>query len=96
MTLSYTLSCQPDTRDTASEQILTRATNIEKTVFNAEGGMSTGPYRAKMRSLYLNLKDKGNPALRASVVSGDLAVSRLCTMSTAVRGLDRCIWQQKC
>ncbi|KZV98902.1 transcription elongation factor [Exidia glandulosa HHB12029] len=63
-----------------SEQILNRSTNIEKTVFNAEGG-TTQPYRAKMRSLFLNLKGNSNPALRASVVSGDLTVSRLCTMT---------------
>lgn len=65
-----------------SDQILGRATNIEKTVYNAEGS-SAGPYRTKMRMLYLNLKDKGNPALRASVVSGDLAVAKLCTMTAA-------------
>lgn len=65
-----------------AEQILQRSLAIEKTVYNAEGS-SAGPYRTKMRSLYLNLKDKGNPTLRGSVVSGDLPVARLCTMSSA-------------
>jgi transcription elongation factor S-II len=35
-----------------------------------------------MRSLYLNLKDKGNPSLRESVVSGDLPATRFCQMSS--------------
>jgi len=63
------------------KQVTDRATRIEGTVF-AEFKTSTGGYRGKMRSLYLNLKEKSNPGLRASVVSGDLKVERFCTMTT--------------
>lgn len=73
-------------RDTASEQILTRAKDIEKTVFNDNGGANAA-YKAKIRSLFVNLKDKNNPGLRESVVSGDLAIAKFCRMSSQVRCL---------
>ena len=38
-------------------------------------------YRAKMRSIYLNLKDKNNPDLRAAVVSGAIDGKLLWSMS---------------
>lgn len=68
----------------ASELILNRAKDIEKTVLKANDG-TTAAYKAKIRSLFVNLKDKNNPGLRASVISGDLLVSKLCVMSTQVR-----------
>jgi len=34
-----------------------------------------------MRSLFLNLKDKANPALRLGVISGELSVAKLCKMA---------------
>ncbi|KAJ8497065.1 hypothetical protein ONZ51_g749 [Trametes cubensis] len=64
-----------------SDLILQRAKEIEKTVLNDNGGTSAA-YKAKIRSLYVNLKDKNNPTLRESVVSGDLAVARFCRMSS--------------
>ncbi|RDX45920.1 transcription elongation factor [Lentinus brumalis] len=64
-----------------SELILNRAKDIEKTVLKANDG-TTAAYKAKIRSLFVNLKDKNNPGLRGSVISGDLAVSQLCVMST--------------
>lgn len=36
-----------------------------------------------MRSLYLNLKDKSNPVLRASVISGEIDGKLLWSMSSA-------------
>lgn len=45
--------------------------------------IESSAYRAKMRSLFLNLKAANNPALRESFVSGELAVERLATMSPA-------------
>jgi len=62
-----------------NNQILSRAVAIEAHVFNEHGSQQS--YRPKMRSLILNLKEKSNPALRGSVVSGELAVARLCTMT---------------
>ena len=67
-----------------SELILSRAKDIEKTVLNDNGG-TTAAYKAKIRSLFVNLKDKNNPGLRESVISGDLSVPRFCKMSSQVR-----------
>ncbi|KAH7102441.1 transcription elongation factor [Auriculariales sp. MPI-PUGE-AT-0066] len=64
-----------------AELIQKRAIAIEKTVLADHQGNSTGNYRSKMRSLYLNLKDKSNPALRQSVVSGDIAIPKLTKMT---------------
>ncbi|OCH85855.1 transcription elongation factor [Obba rivulosa] len=64
-----------------SEQILSRAKSIESTVLSQFGG-TTAEYKAKIRSLYVNLKDKNNPSLRESVVAGDLPVQRFCKMSS--------------
>lgn len=66
---------------TASEQILLRAKAIESTVLS-EFGTVNGQYKSKIRSLYVNLKDKNNPGLRESVVSGDLPVARFCKMTS--------------
>ncbi|CDO69744.1 hypothetical protein BN946_scf184697.g16 [Trametes cinnabarina] len=65
----------------ASELILSRAKEIERTVLSDNGG-TTPAYKSKIRSLYVNLKDKNNPGLRESVVSGDLAISKFCRMSS--------------
>ena len=42
-----------------------------------------------MRSLYLNLKDKTNPALRNALVTGELEADRLATMSKEEIASDR-------
>ncbi|KAK9694107.1 transcription elongation factor TFIIS [Basidiobolus ranarum] len=68
--------------DADSEIISTTATNIEKNVFGEFEAVDS-KYKAKMRSLYLNLKDRNNPSLRANVLNGEITVERLCTMSTA-------------
>ena len=62
---------------------MSRAKEIEKTVLSDNGG-TTAAYKAKIRSLFVNLKDKNNPSLRASVVSGELLVSKFCRMSSQV------------
>jgi Transcription factor S-II (TFIIS), central domain len=74
-----------DMRDlrAASEIILHRAQEIETTVHDSTAP-STAAYTKKMRSLYTNLKDKNNPRLRERVVSGELAVNVLCSMSVSV------------
>ncbi|KAL9547350.1 hypothetical protein MBANPS3_006209 [Mucor bainieri] len=38
-------------------------------------------YKAKVRSLALNLKSKTNPALREGVVTGEISIATLCTMN---------------
>ncbi|TBU27430.1 transcription elongation factor [Dichomitus squalens] len=65
-----------------SELILSRAKDIEKTVLADNGGANAN-YKAKIRSLFVNLKDKNNPGLRECVISGELPVSKLCKMSSA-------------
>lgn len=66
----------------AVEQILSKAKGIEATIHADNGGVTPG-YKAKIRSLYVNLKDKNNPSLRESIVAGDLLVARFCQMSSA-------------
>ena len=67
----------------ASEQILGRAKGVEAAV-HAEFGGVTPAYKSKIRSLFVNLKDKSNPGLRESVVTGDLPVQRFCKMTSQV------------
>ncbi|KAI0338712.1 transcription elongation factor [Trametopsis cervina] len=64
-----------------SEQIFGRAKGIEATVY-AEFGGTTAQYKSKIRTLFVNLKDKNNPGLRESVVAGDLPVQRFCKMTS--------------
>ena len=57
-----------------------RAKEVEKAVHANEGD---GPgYRNKIRSLFVNLKDKNNPDLRESVVSGDLPAEKFAVMTS--------------
>ncbi|KAI8341017.1 transcription elongation factor S-II [Chlamydoabsidia padenii] len=63
-----------------SDLLLKRAMAIERTVFTSIGQVD-GDYKSKIRSLSLNLKNKSNPGLRESTVSGELPISILCTMS---------------
>jgi transcription elongation factor S-II len=59
-----------------------RARAVEASVYREFG--STGqPYKAKIRSLFVNLKDKNNPGLRENVVNGDLPAEKLATMSSS-------------
>ena len=89
---SYVPTCQkqPLVRlisPTANELLMKRSTAIEMTAYETNGGTTSPAYRTKMRSLYLNLKGKENPSLREGVVSGDIPVAKLCTMTSQV-GVD--------
>jgi transcription elongation factor S-II len=66
-----------------SDLLMKRAEKIELTLFEDYGGVTDG-YKNKVRSLILNLKNKRNPGLRESVVSGELSIKELCTMSIEV------------
>lgn len=57
---------------------------VEKSVSDLMGG-TTSDYKSKIRSLFVNLKDKGNPALRASIVDGSLAPAKFAKMTSQVR-----------
>lgn len=63
-----------------TEQILKRAEAIEYSVYSEFDGVNK-EYSQKMRRLFINLKDKKNPGLRAAVVGGDIQVERLVKMS---------------
>ncbi|KAG2199926.1 transcription elongation factor S-II [Mucor mucedo] len=63
-----------------SDLLLKRAISIEKTIY-IEFGDINQDYKNKVRSLALNLKNKSNPGLRESVVSGELSIEKLCKMS---------------
>jgi transcription elongation factor S-II len=49
-----------------------------------ELGSSSGGYKAKIRSLFVNLKDKNNPSLREGVISGDIAGAKFAKMTSEV------------
>ena len=56
---------------------------VEKSVLELMGG-TTAEYKSKIRSLFVNLKDKANPALRASIVDGSLAPEKFARMTSQV------------
>lgn len=70
----------------APEQLLDRAKAIEKAVYT-EHGSTNASYKAKIRTLFVNLKDKNNPSLRGNVVSGELPVERFTKMTSQVSRL---------
>jgi transcription elongation factor S-II len=63
--------------------IAQRAVAVEKAVAE-ELGINSGGYKAKIRSLFVNLKDKNNPSLRESVVSGDIPATKFANMTSEV------------
>jgi len=76
--------CPILTPQKAIDRVLEKAHAVEKAVFNHFGG-TTSEYKNKMRSLFVNLKDKSNPSLRASIVDGSIPADKLASMSAAVR-----------
>ncbi|KAJ2557248.1 transcription elongation factor TFIIS [Coemansia sp. RSA 1933] len=67
--------------DADSRDLVERAVGIELVEFNKAGSVSTA-YRARIRSLCLNLKDKKNPDLRKNIVEGNISVERFCSMTS--------------
>ncbi|KAF7361469.1 Transcription elongation factor S-II [Mycena sanguinolenta] len=68
--------------------LLTKAKAIEAAVFQ-DLGSTAAPYPTKMRSLFVNLKDKNNPSLRESVANGDIPVERKWHLKTAKKPMKR-------
>jgi transcription elongation factor S-II len=66
------LSCVPP------DKVLSVAIAVEAA---AHTSLSADEYKAKMRSLYQNLKNKSNPSLRVKVVSGEIKPDRFIGMS---------------
>lgn len=68
----------------ATERVLSISRAVERSVLELMGG-TTADYKSKIRSLFVNLKDKANPALRASLVDGSLAPEKFARMTSQVR-----------
>ncbi|RSH95129.1 RNA polymerase II elongation factor [Saitozyma podzolica] len=67
---------------TAEVKILKeRALAIELSTYKQFNYSTSNDYRAKIRSLFLNLKDKGNPGLRNEIVIGHMSAERVASMS---------------
>ena len=66
----------------ASSEILLKAVAIESAGFTKLGPETNPGYSSKMRSLFINLKNKSNPKLRERVLSGEITPDKLVMMST--------------
>lgn len=65
----------------ATDLVINRAKGVEQVVYSQFGGTTT-EYKGKIRSLFVNLKDKGNPSLRESIVNGELAPETFSKMTS--------------
>jgi len=63
-----------------SSEILHRATMVEAAGFDKLGPETNPGYSSKMRSLFMNLKNKTNPKLRERVLSGEISPERFVVM----------------
>ncbi|OUM64743.1 hypothetical protein PIROE2DRAFT_60473 [Piromyces sp. E2] len=65
----------------SSPQVISKkASQIENEVYKLYQSVDS-KYKSKIRSLYLNLKDKTNPHLRERVLNDDISASEFCQMS---------------
>jgi len=62
------------------QAISKKASQIENEVYKLFQSVD-GKYKSKIRSLYLNLKDKANPHLRERVINDDISAAEFCQMS---------------
>ena len=69
------------TSDVAPNAIIHIATSIEAAAFSTLGPENNPPYKAKVRSLFQNLKNKQNPTLRTRVLSGKITPDHFVTMT---------------
>ncbi|KAF9105834.1 RNA polymerase II elongation factor [Mortierella sp. AM989] len=67
-----------------SDRLLSKSTAIESIVFKklSPDDSPSQNYRAKIRSFFMNLRDKSNPKLREAVVDGEVAVEDFCEYTT--------------
>lgn len=65
----------------APATILTCAMAVETAAFSAFGPETNDTYKSKIRSLFQNLKNKSNLALRVRVLNGDIAPERFVRMT---------------
>jgi len=62
---------------------MSRSVRVEEIIFKDARNQIAPEYKAKIRSLFLNLKDANNPSLREGVVSGTLSCERIARMPTS-------------
>jgi len=67
----------------AVELVLQKAQAVEKAVLRNLRGVNN-EYKAKIRSLFVNLKDKSNPSLRVRIVEGTLSPEKFASMTSQV------------
>jgi len=72
----------------AVELVLQKAHGVEKAVYNNMGG-TTNDYKARIRSLFVNLKDNSNPGLRVSIVEGIVSPEKFAKMTSQVSPFSR-------
>lgn len=73
--LAYTSTVSPSA-------VITTAVSVEEACFRKYGPESNEPYKAKIRSLFQNLKNKSNPGLRVRVLSGEIPADRFVAMTS--------------
>lgn len=61
--------------------VLACAAAVEQAAFKSLGPETNATYKAKIRTLFSNLKNKSNPRLRAHVLSGEITADKLINMS---------------
>lgn len=64
-----------------SSKVLQKAVEAEEECFSQFGSECSEAYRDRIRTLFLNLKDKSNPELKLRILSGSLEVSIFCVMT---------------
>ncbi|KAL7274427.1 transcription elongation factor TFIIS [Rhizina undulata] len=68
--------------ETDPSQILNLAKSIELSVFVNHHKKVDMAYKRRMQVIFLNLKDKKNPALRRRVMNGEISAERMATITT--------------
>ncbi|EPS41009.1 hypothetical protein H072_5140 [Dactylellina haptotyla CBS 200.50] len=68
--------------DATPDEVFKLAKETEQCLYTNHSKRTDGPYRAKLRSLFFNLKDPKNPNLRKNVLSGRIEPVRLAMMSS--------------
>jgi transcription elongation factor S-II len=67
------------------ELVQKRAVGIEAAVLKNHDNKPNAAYKGKIRSLFVNLKDKNNPTLREDIVSGEITPEKFAVMTSEVR-----------
>lgn len=69
------------TRTIAPADILTTARAVENAAYDGAGSRTNDTYKAKIKSLFSNLKNKSSVHLRKRVQSGEISPKRFATMT---------------